>query len=423
MKRCKACSLEIPDNALYCHLCGKKQIRETTSKNRKRRGRSKTGNVRKLPSGKYQARIENEGTRVSLGTFETAAEANFAILEYATNMKKHLVSQKSDYTLGQVYKQYLNSVRYQKLTPKGKEGISSAWGHLCKLEKRKMKEIDKAAYEDLIANATSKKRYKKLKPEEVEKLKPSLRTRYVALENQEPQPLSRESKMKIRNLVKLLCEEAIGSNIISVNYGSMISVDGDASDAHGIFTDDQIESMFTHTDDERVMLVLIFIYMGWRPSALLQMEKSDVHLNTEDVERGNYPYGYCIGGIKTEEGKNREVPIHKRIRPFIEHFMLKPGKKLIIINNKEVSYDYYLRYIFPSVLKTCGINNRDEYGDKITPHSTRNTFALMLFQSGVKPEIIAKLMGHTSFDVTNKKYIRARQSRQFTADEFSKMIN
>ena len=417
---CKRCGEEIADHFRFCPNCGKKQCREAKLPKSKKKHRNGDGSIRLLPSEKYQARIMTGGHALSLGTYVTESAAAAAIRSY--DDRKALAADKYNYTLGQVYQAYLASTRYARLSDKGKEGISMAWSHLCTLQGRKMRDLTKADYEALIMSATTHKRYKERTADEVAAMKPSERARYNALCAQKASPLSRESRMKIRNLVKLICEEAIGSNIITTNYGDLVSVDGEVSKAHGVFSHNMIDRLFAHTDNDAVKLVLIYIYMGWRAEALLQMIKADVHLDPENNERGDYPHGYCVGGIKTAEGRNREVPIHEKIRPFIEYFMATPGDWLIVLDGKHPSYDRYLRKYFPEALALCGIPTTDEYGDKITPHSTRNTFALMLYQSGVKPEDIAKLIGHTDFDVTNKKYIRNRQSREFTVSEFSKMV-
>ena len=41
----------------------------------------------------------------------------------------------------------------------------------------------------------------------------------------------------------------------------------------------------------------------------------------------------------------------------------------------------------------------------LTPHATRHTFFSRLSASGVRPEDIIALMGHTNFDVDIKHYI------------------
>lgn len=52
---CKKCNIELPDEAKYCYLCGKK-ISAAHEKRTKTRGNGQ-GTVYKLPNGKYKAEI------------------------------------------------------------------------------------------------------------------------------------------------------------------------------------------------------------------------------------------------------------------------------------------------------------------------------------------------------------------------------
>lgn len=418
--KCKRCALEICDAVKYCPECGKKQTQESRPPDKKSKQRTGNGNMRKLPSGKYQARVSRDRKAVALGTYETESEAVRAINAFGQN--PIATQDKYNYTLGDVYNAYCKSIRYKKLSESGKEGIKAAWVHLRKLEKEKMRELDKSAYEQTIQTAQKVVRYKKRTGAELARMKPSERKRYENLCMQRPEKLSRESRLKVKNLVKLLCAEAMGTNIISTNYGALIAVDGEASAAHGVLSAEMRERIFAIADKyDEAKLVLIYTYMGWRAMELLDMQKSQVHLKPENSERGNFPDGYCVGGIKTEAGRHREVPIHKSIVPYVQYFAQLPSEWFITLQGRHVTYDIYLRKVFPSVLKLAGIPAVDDYGDKISPHSTRNTFALMLYESNVASEIIAKLMGHSNFDVTNKKYIRNRQSREYTAGEFARL--
>ena len=50
---CTKCGVELLDGSVFCHICGKKQLRE---KKTKARGNGQ-GSVFKLPSGKYKAMV------------------------------------------------------------------------------------------------------------------------------------------------------------------------------------------------------------------------------------------------------------------------------------------------------------------------------------------------------------------------------
>ena len=59
--------------------------------------------------------------------------------------------------------------------------------------------------------------------------------------------------------------------------------------------------LWLHADDINIQIVLILCYTGMRPTELMTLKHSNVHLD----ER------YMLGGIKTKAGKDRVIPISK----------------------------------------------------------------------------------------------------------------
>ena len=73
-----------------------------------------------------------------------------------------------------------------------------------------------------------------------------------------------------------------------------------------------------------------------RITELLEVENVNVHLD----ER------YLIGGKKTDAGKNRVIPINKKILPFIKARYNPENKYLINFEGKPVTYTTYIRNFF-----------------------------------------------------------------------------
>lgn len=91
---------------------------------------------------------------------------------------------------------------------------------------------------------------------------------------------------------------------------------------HTRFTDKEIALLWEILwAINNVDIVLIYIYTGCRPVELLDIKSEDVHLD----ER------YMIGGVKTEAGKNRIIPIHKAIVPLVE-YRLEQNRPYLITN-------------------------------------------------------------------------------------------
>ena len=71
------------------------------------------------------------------------------------------------------------------------------------------------------------------------------------------------------------------------------------------------------------------------------MENVNVHLD----ER------YLIGGKKTDAGKNRVIPINKKILPFIKARYNPENKYLINFEGKPVTYTTYIRKIWQPIIE------------------------------------------------------------------------
>ena len=78
------------------------------------------------------------------------------------------------------------------------------------------------------------------------------------------------------------------------------------SNIHKPFAEDEIQTIWNHTDEGIAKLLLMYIYSGMRPIELLSIKMENVHLD----ER------YIIGGVKTKAGKNRIIPIVDCVMPF-----------------------------------------------------------------------------------------------------------
>lgn len=131
-------------------------------------------------------------------------------------------------------------------------------------------------------------------------------------------------------------------------------------------------------------IVLILLYTGMRVSELLEIEKDNIHLE----ER------YMIGGKKTEAGRDRTIPIHKRILPLIEKRMERSNSKYLITNKSGslLSYDNFRKYYLRDFLEDTKVEH--------TIHDTRHTFVSEMSRLGIDTLIIKRIVGHSDKDVT-----------------------
>ena len=139
-------------------------------------------------------------------------------------------------------------------------------------------------------------------------------------------------------------------------------------------------------DDEWVDTVLILLYMGWRISEMLGIRTENIDLENRTIR----------SGVKTKNGKNRIVPIHPRIYPFIlkrynpDADYLFPGDTHTHIT----SANYYVHW--QTVMRKLNFSH--------TPHECRHTFRSRLDSAGANKTCIDLLMGHKSGSVGERVY-------------------
>ena len=134
--------------------------------------------------------------------------------------------------------------------------------------------------------------------------------------------------------------------------------------------------------------VLCHCYLGFRPTALLELTVADY-----SAERRCF-----VGGIKTEAGKGRTVPVSPKIQPYVDALVAAAGDGYVFGRHGEQLDLRDYREQFHDLLQRCGIRNPvDDNGrHRLTPHSCRHTFAtLMKNVKGSDTDKLA-LIGHTS---------------------------
>ncbi|MBP0957493.1 MAG: tyrosine-type recombinase/integrase [Oscillospiraceae bacterium] len=190
----------------------------------------------------------------------------------------------------------------------------------------------------------------------------------------------------LKNSLRFLYTYAIRHEITDKDYSSMIEVQTySTKKKKSVFTSAEINKLWEmqDQDDFVVRTLLILLYTGWRIEELLQMQQSDIDLTA----------GIMTGGIKTEAGKNRVVPIHHRILPLIQASM-NGEKYLISKNGKKYTYAMW-KYYFDEFQAVVGFSH--------TTHETRHTFVSLLTEKNAKKICVKKLVGHSG-DVTDNIY-------------------
>ena len=152
-------------------------------------------------------------------------------------------------------------------------------------------------------------------------------------------------------------------------------------DIHGVpFTDGELETLWQHSEDPTIELLLILCFSGWRISELLTLE-----VNLENR--------FFCGGIKTDAGKGRIVPIHSAILPLVAHRMALYGVLLPMTTDK-------YRQNMHKALKALNMTGEPRH----TPHDCRHTFSRLCEKYGVRENDRKRMLGHAFQDITNRVY-------------------
>lgn len=194
---------------------------------------------------------------------------------------------------------------------------------------------------------------------------------------------------KIKSLFNQLFKYAMENDIVSKDYSDYIDIGKNTEGSSRIpFTNVEIRRLFEIEPTlPFVDTILIMIYTGLRIGELLLIKSDDVDLENRTIK----------GGIKTDAGKDRIVPINHKIFDMVAKRKLN-GYEYLITNfkNEKMLYDNYYREKFLPIMEQLGMSHK--------PHDARHTFATLMNNADANPTSIKKLIGHSSFTTTEKIY-------------------
>lgn len=207
------------------------------------------------------------------------------------------------------------------------------------------------------------------------------------IDRDEADGLSKSSINNDKMLMRALFRFAMERDMIGKDYSEYVQLPSvETKFEKGAFSDlqmKQLEKMvaegFPWADT-----VLILCYTGFRISEFLSLTPFSYDREGD----------YLRGGMKTEAGRNRIVPVHPKIKPYLIRWLEKGGDTIICEGpGRPISAPRYRAILFGPVVKALGI-------PQATPHWCRHTFATRLHAAGA-PELEQKrLMGHSDKDVT-----------------------
>ena len=190
----------------------------------------------------------------------------------------------------------------------------------------------------------------------------------------------------IKNLWSHLDRFAMELDIISKCYSTLLTSDPIPETTRKIFTDEEVARLWENYTMPWVDSILFFLYTGFRISEMIHLKIADVNMEKQILR----------GGVKTEAGRNRVVPIHSKIQNIVEsHVASSNTEYLFEDKGNQLSIPRY-RILWRNIMRTLEM--------KHTPHECRHTFRSRLDSAGANKVCIDRLMGHKSQGTGERVY-------------------
>ncbi len=190
----------------------------------------------------------------------------------------------------------------------------------------------------------------------------------------------------IKNLLGHLDRFALELDISQKRYSDLLTSDPIPETTKTIFTDEEVNILWENQEIEWVDTILFLLYTGFRITEMLKLETAKVDLDALTMQ----------GGIKTEAGKNRIVPIHSKITHIVQkHYFQSQSGFLFECEGKKINQPQY-RSFWSGIMERFRMNH--------TPHECRHTFRSRLDSAGANKVCIDRLMGHKSKETGERVY-------------------
>lgn len=192
---------------------------------------------------------------------------------------------------------------------------------------------------------------------------------------------------------------AMGLQLTRSNRTAALSVPAYKPAHHDVvFTEEEIEKLWKHSDEYCVAIVLIMIYTGWRRAELCNIKIGDIDFKNMTMS----------GGVKNHNSI-RTIPIHHRIMPLVERIAGETTDGYLVFldgRNRKQVYGRFATRIWSPALNYIEPHDDAKAQLKHTPHSARRTMATRLSAANVSLELTMRIMGHRSATTTERYYIK-----------------
>lgn len=186
----------------------------------------------------------------------------------------------------------------------------------------------------------------------------------------------------IKLLFNQLYKYAIEFGIVAKDYSQFVVLTkADNKSKKRAIPDKDVREILKHIGTDGGDLAAILLYSGMRINELMKIKTENIFIDQ----------GYMIGGLKTQAGIDRVIPIHSTIKP--------------IIQRRLNDYDKLYDYVNDSHARVCIFTPfMQSIGFDYLPHECRHTFISKSDAVGMKPLARDIIVGHTRKNLAEKVY-------------------
>ena len=348
--QCIKCGVDLPDGAVFCHMCGRKQTPPAPKRQRtKARGngtgtaykRGKTWTARIVlgyyvgDDGKRHARTANRGG------FATKKEA----LDYIPKLKAE-AERSATLTLSG-YWEFYEAKKLPELSRDKQTAYRIAWRRWAALATRKLEDLKIETLQAAMDEAAT--------------------TYYTARD--------------MKNLMSHFYKHGLANQTVSVNLAQYLQLPPANASEQTPFNGEELDLLWKDfaAGNTCTGYILLMIYTGMMPGELLQAKKEHIDWDGKQI-RG--------AGLKTATRKAAPIVLADVILPVLRVLVdTSHGEKLIHINKDNFYREYY------ATLERIGTR-------RLPPYSCRHTTGTDLAKAAVPAFTIQKIMRHAKITTT-----------------------
>lgn len=340
---CIKCGEVLPQGALFCPACGKRQTKIPKKSAKRPNG---SGTVYRLQGRRSRPWVAAKN-KVIVGYYPTKKDA----VEALERLSGQSLTERYNMTFAEVFEAW-SAEHYHEVGPKAVEAYNRAFDVFAPLYDKIFRSLRTADFQTVLDPHMAK---------------------------------SHSTVNKYKQLITQMSSWAIREELISTNFAKFVRLPENVKKEKEIFSDAEIRKLEADGSDA-AKIVLMLLATGMRIGELFALPLADYHGD------------YVVGGEKTESGRNRIIPIRPEGKQYFAYFAKQATGELLLsgYDGQKVPANFRRRDYYP-LLDRLGIERK-------TPHATRHTYASRAVKEGLPPEMLQKILGHADYSTTANIY-------------------